>query len=127
MNQGGQSAAPCPYCGALSAVVFVHGHGQCGHCGVNTEPCCGGAAAASEVTDGGCELAVPDPGLFGRLFVGLGGPSATVTTDSLLHAIVQSQDCDLDEARLVVEAGERIGLVVRAGAGLHRLRRSPAS
>jgi hypothetical protein len=126
VNQDGQSPAPCPYCGALSAVVFVHGHGQCSQCGVNTEPCCGGAAAQNEVT-GGCEAATPDPGLFARLFVALGGPTATVTTESLLHAIVQSQDCDLDEARLVVEAGERIGLVVRAGAGLHRLRRGPAT
>ena len=67
-------------------------------------------------------MAEPDPGLFPRLFVHLGGPSATVTTEALLHAIVQSQDCDLDEARLVIEAGERVGLVVRAGEQFHRLR-----
>ncbi len=103
-------------------MVFVHGHGQCGRCGTNTEPCCSGASAESEVTSDGTHLAEPDAGLFPRLFVHLGGPSATVTTEALLHAIVQSQDCDLDEARLVLEAGERVGLVVPVGEQFHRLR-----
>ncbi len=30
----------CPYCGHPRALVYVHGHGQCAHCGCNIEPCC---------------------------------------------------------------------------------------
>lgn len=33
---------PCPYCAMPGALIHVHGHGQCPHCGVNVEPCCGG-------------------------------------------------------------------------------------
>ena len=38
----GEQACPsrCVACGRPYAVVYVHGHGQCAHCGVNTEPCC---------------------------------------------------------------------------------------
>jgi hypothetical protein len=38
----GEQACPsrCVACGRPYAVVHVHGHGQCAHCGVNTEPCC---------------------------------------------------------------------------------------
>lgn len=124
MNRGG-SAPLCPYCGTAGGVVFVHGHGQCGRCGTNIEPCCSGANAADEATTGGQCEAFADPGLFARLFLGLGGPSATVTTTALLHALVQSQDCDLDAARVLLEAGERIGLIVPVGDQFHRLRRSP--
>jgi hypothetical protein len=123
VSDAGQSGKHCPYCGALGAIVHVHGHGQCQRCGTNTEPCCAGASAADEVLDVAMDQAVPDPGLFPRLFLHLGGPDATVTTDSLLQAIVGNQQCDLDEARLVLEAGERIGLVVRVGDDWHRLRK----
>jgi hypothetical protein len=121
VSDDGQSPVPCPYCGATAPLVHVHGHGQCAHCGANTEPCCGGASA-DEVPDEATQAARPDPGLFPRLFLHLGGPDATVTTASLLQAIVQSQQCDLDEAALVLEAGERIGLIVRVGPDWHRLR-----
>ena len=30
-------------CGSQAAPVQVHGHGQCADCGVNIDPCCGGA------------------------------------------------------------------------------------
>lgn len=122
MSDDGQRRPLCPYCGAEQTVVYVHGHGQCQRCGTNTEPCCAGASAGDEMPDAATDAAMPDPGLFARLFQHLGGPSATVTTDSLLQAIVVHQQCDLDEARLVLEAGERIGLVVRVGDDWHRLR-----
>ena len=117
----GQGHARCPSCGSYRGVVFVHGHGQCIACGTNTEPCCSGANAANEV-DGGVDDGVfVDPKLFERLFAQLGGAGATVTTESLLFALVQSQGSDLDTARLLLEAGERVGVVQRVGADCHRL------
>ena len=114
----------CPYCGHAGPPVPVHGHGQCAHCGTNIEPCCAGANAQDEAaaTDG--NEAGPDPRLFQRLFAQLGGGTATVTTDALLFALVQRLGTDLDGARLVLEAAERIGIVQRAGANQHHLRRS---
>ena len=32
----------CVNCGEPENIVWVHGHGQCAHCKVNTVPCCGG-------------------------------------------------------------------------------------
>lgn len=32
----------CAYCGATASLVWVHGHGQCPNCGVNTQECCRG-------------------------------------------------------------------------------------
>lgn len=33
----------CPACGLPSETLWVHGHGQCEHCGTNIAPCCDGA------------------------------------------------------------------------------------
>ncbi|MGU9962456.1 MAG: hypothetical protein ACNYPF_05565 [Candidatus Puniceispirillales bacterium WSBS_2018_MAG_OTU23] len=33
----------CLFCGQPEQLIWVHGHGQCAHCGVNTWPCCDGA------------------------------------------------------------------------------------
>ncbi|MEO6595060.1 MAG: hypothetical protein ABIP94_09950 [Planctomycetota bacterium] len=111
----------CPYCGYLSPVVHVHGHGQCAHCGANVEPCCGGADAADEAAATPGVHAEAEPGLFARVFAQLGGVKATVTTDALLFALTQRLGTDLDDARLMLEAGERVGLVQSAGANCHRL------
>jgi len=35
--------ARCPMCGSAAPPVEVHGHVQCAACGVNIDPCCGGA------------------------------------------------------------------------------------
>ena len=35
----------CPACGWPAATIWVHGHGQCAHCGTNVEPCCAGEQA----------------------------------------------------------------------------------
>ena len=35
----------CRWCSAPLQAVEVHGHVQCGHCGINIDPCCGGAPA----------------------------------------------------------------------------------
>lgn len=41
-------AERCPMCGSTAPAVFVHGHLQCGACGVNIDPCCGGAPPVSD-------------------------------------------------------------------------------
>jgi hypothetical protein len=112
----------CGYCGHEGAPVPVHGHGQCERCGTNIEPCCSGASAAGEAAATTVIDAAPDPQLFPRLFEQLGGASATVTSDALLFALTQRLGSDLDEARVVLEAAERLGVVTRAGPALHRLR-----
>lgn len=32
----------CLYCGQPKSIVWVHGHGQCVHCGINVDECCRG-------------------------------------------------------------------------------------
>ena len=102
----------------------VHGHGQCERCGNNIEPCCSGANALDEASSAGGDACSLDAGLFARLFLQLGGATATVTTEALLFALVQRLGSDLDAARVVLEAAHRVGLVVPAGTGLHRLARA---
>ncbi|MGA0121852.1 MAG: hypothetical protein ACO3KD_02435 [Gaiellales bacterium] len=36
-------ASRCPMCGSTAQPVEVHGHVQCATCGINIDPCCGGA------------------------------------------------------------------------------------
>ncbi len=36
----------CIYCGHEAELVWVHGHGQCSHCGINTQECCQGEQCA---------------------------------------------------------------------------------
>ena len=36
-------AQRCPMCGSTAEPVYVHGHSQCATCGINIDPCCGGA------------------------------------------------------------------------------------
>lgn len=99
----------------------MHGHEQCERCGANVEPCCAGASAQDEAAaSDGIDSGV-DPRLFEHLFATLGGPKATVTTEALLFALVQRLGTDLDDAKVVLEAGERVGAVQRVGDGLHRL------
>ena len=33
----------CPRCQTQAQIIWVHGHGQCAHCGQNVEPCCQGS------------------------------------------------------------------------------------
>lgn len=122
MSDRGAAAARCPYCGHRGPAVTVHGHGQCARCHNNVEPCCTGADAQSEAaaTDG--LDTGPEPHLFAELFAQLGGESATVTTDALLFALTQRLGTDLDDARLVLEAAERVGIVQPSGPDCHRLR-----
>ncbi|MFK7739255.1 MAG: hypothetical protein AB8H80_02945 [Planctomycetota bacterium] len=116
-------AEPCPWCGSLAGVEHVHGHGQCRTCRTNVAPCCSG--------DGGNDAAITldrghvgqtTPTLFPSLFAQLGGADCTVTTASLLFAITQRLDCDLAEARLVLEAAQRVGVVYSKKPDRHRLR-----
>ena len=32
----------CPYCGQLTKIIWVHGHGQCMFCKTNFDECCRG-------------------------------------------------------------------------------------
>jgi hypothetical protein len=122
VNDPGALTLRCPYCGFRGAAVHVHGHGQCARCRTNIEPCCAGADAASEaVASDGVETG-PDPRLFADLFAHLGGVQATVTADALLFALTQRLGTDLDEARIVLEAAERLGQVVPVGGVGYRLR-----
>ena len=102
--------------------VRVHGHGECPHCGNNVEPCCTGANAQDEAASTAAIDTSPDQQLFPRLFDHLGGRDATVTTDALLFALTQRLGSDLDDARLVLEAAERLGIVQAAGPAQLRLR-----
>ena len=36
----------CLYCGHVAELIWVHGHGQCSNCGINTEECCRGENCA---------------------------------------------------------------------------------
>lgn len=114
---------PCPYCGRPGGRVAVHGHVQCGACGTNLEPCCGGASAADEAPAQTHAETLPDPHLFERLFRRLGGEAATVTADCLQRAVVEHLDCDLEAAGIVIAAGERTGGLVRVGSAAFRLGR----
>lgn len=40
VRPSGRCDARCPWCGREAPVIPVHGHGQCGACGTNREPCC---------------------------------------------------------------------------------------
>lgn len=123
MSERGSGAVErCPYCGFRGPLVVVHGHGQCARCHTNVGPCCTGADAANEAATSGGIDAGPDPALFASLFAQLGGRAATVTTQALLFALVQRLGTDLEDARLVLEAAEHVGLVERVGDGCHRLR-----
>lgn len=113
---------PCPWCGSLRGVVHVHGHGQCLTCNTNVEPCCAGDnandAGTNKVTEPHTNTA---PQLFSKLFDSLGGRDVTVTTEALLFALSNRLGSDLEEAGLVLEAAERVGIVQTRTGGLHRL------
>jgi hypothetical protein len=32
----------CNYCGNITEIIWVHGHGQCAHCKTNIDECCRG-------------------------------------------------------------------------------------
>ncbi|MFN3240467.1 MAG: hypothetical protein ACE37K_03025 [Planctomycetota bacterium] len=117
---------PCPWCGSMRGVVHVHGHAQCVTCGTNVDPCCSGDtgndAATRTTTDEQVHVA---PELFPLVFDGLGGRAITVTTDALLFALCNRLGSDLAEARMVLEAAERVGVVETARPGQHRLRELP--
>ena len=42
-NPHQDSSPRCLFCGQPEQLIWVHGHGQCAHCGVNAMPCCDGA------------------------------------------------------------------------------------
>ncbi|MBK8100489.1 MAG: hypothetical protein IPK26_25610 [Planctomycetes bacterium] len=116
----GRSRERCPWCGARLSIVHVHGHGQCAACGTNVEPCCGGAGGEAGESPTLHPLDA-NPRLFERLFEGLGGPTATVAEDALVFALAQRLGVDLDEARLLIEAGVRTGRLNATAAHSYRI------
>lgn len=42
------NAERCIYCGQTKSIVWVHGHGQCAHCGINVDECCRGESCETE-------------------------------------------------------------------------------
>lgn len=38
----GKTLFICPFCGHLSKMIWVHGHGQCAVCGITIDECCRG-------------------------------------------------------------------------------------
>ena len=40
----------CQWCGQLSQIIWVHGHGQCSLCGTNIEECCRGEQCNTEIS-----------------------------------------------------------------------------
>lgn len=100
-------------------MVHVHGHGQCGFCGTNVEPCCAGAGDEAELAAG--PHLRPGPLPLQALFTELGDPAATVTHDALTHAVCCRVGCDLTEAceRLLYEIEQ--GRLLRPAPGIYRL------
>lgn len=37
-----QNKIICYWCGVPTQIIWVHGHGQCAHCGINIDECCRG-------------------------------------------------------------------------------------
>lgn len=42
MDQNNKQNIFCSWCGHISYLVWVHGHGQCARCGTNIDECCKG-------------------------------------------------------------------------------------
>ncbi len=42
MRDSMPGTALCPFCCGPLSIVWVHGHGQCTHCGINIDECCRG-------------------------------------------------------------------------------------
>ena len=106
----------------MRGVVHVHGHGQCLSCNTNIQPCCAGDstndAGRQCQTKAGTDAA-PQPGA--PACAPPGGSDATVTTDALLFVLMNRLGSDLDEARLVLEAAEKVGIIRTKTAGNHSL------
>ena len=106
----------------MRGVVHVHGHGQCLSCNTNIQPCCAGDStndAGSQIQTNWATNTAPQ--LFAKVFDALGGSDATVTTDALLFVLMNRLGSDLDEARLVLEAAEKVGIIRTKTAGNHSL------
>ncbi|MDP2302010.1 MAG: hypothetical protein Q8N03_06265 [Ignavibacteria bacterium] len=41
----------CQYCGNVTEVIWVHGHGQCAYCRTNIDECCSGETTSSSNVD----------------------------------------------------------------------------
>ena len=100
-------------------MVHVHGHAQCGRCGVTVQPCCAGASALDEADEPEAGQVV-DAHLFPRLFDELGGRHRTVTRQALLFVLQRWLGSTLDDANDVLAAGLHVGHL-REQDGLLRL------
>lgn len=48
MKDNFTSKTICNWCGQITEIVWVHGHGQCRICGTNIEECCKGEVCIQE-------------------------------------------------------------------------------
>ena len=42
MQNPSENIVICNWCGSVTQIIWVHGHGQCANCGTNIEECCKG-------------------------------------------------------------------------------------
>lgn len=42
----------CSWCGQITQVIWVHGHGQCSSCGYNIDECCRGESCENNFPAG---------------------------------------------------------------------------
>ena len=47
--QIGNNILICPFCGQLTKVIWVHGHGQCMVCKMNFDECCRGESVDDSI------------------------------------------------------------------------------
>lgn len=41
----------CPWCGQITRIIWVHGHGQCALCHTNIDECCRGEKCLPKLND----------------------------------------------------------------------------
>ena len=99
--------------------MHVHGHGQCGNCGTNVDPCCSGTTADQDPGAQGSAWQIA-PELLDRVFASLGGRDRTVTLQALRAALAQALDGTLEAADELIEVARRTGALTTTNATARR-------
>jgi len=97
--------------------VWVHGHAQCGACGVTTVPCCEGAGGETRAREPRSSSALPaDAGTL----VALLRAEGPLLREALLNRLAELSGSDLDTSARLLEATLRAGLVEACGPDVYR-------